>query len=65
MSASEKDIEQTVTLANDTAYSAVKHDDDVLLAQLGYKSEFRREFSVILPVLLVVCRSDVLFIFSC
>lgn len=26
--------------------SAVRHDDDVLLAQLGYKSEFKREFSV-------------------
>lgn len=26
--------------------SAVKHDDDALLAQLGYKSEFKREFSV-------------------
>ena len=26
--------------------TAVKHADDVLLAQLGYKSEFKREFSV-------------------
>ena len=26
--------------------SAVKHADDVRLAQLGYKSEFKREFSV-------------------
>ena len=29
--------------------SAVKHADDVLLAQLGYKSEFKREFSVSRP----------------
>ena len=29
--------------------SAVKHADDVLLAQLGYKSEFKREFSVSCP----------------
>ena len=26
--------------------TAVKHADDVLLAQLGYKSEFKREFAV-------------------
>jgi hypothetical protein len=25
---------------------AVRHADDVLLAELGYKSEFKREFSV-------------------
>ena len=25
---------------------AIRHADDVLLAQLGYKSEFKREFSV-------------------
>ena len=41
--------------------SAVKHADDVLLAQLGYKSEFKREFSVSRPsahvavATLVVC----------
>ena len=26
--------------------SELRHADDVLLAQLGYKSEFKREFSV-------------------
>ena len=26
--------------------NAVRHADDALLAQLGYKSEFKREFSV-------------------
>ena len=26
--------------------AALKHADDVLLAKLGYRSEFRREFSV-------------------
>jgi hypothetical protein len=48
MSTPEKDIEQIVTFANDATYS-LKHNDDILLAKLGYKSEFRREFSVILP----------------
>lgn len=30
----------------DSDLSALRHADDALLAELGYKSEFRREFSV-------------------
>lgn len=33
---------------------SVRHADDALLAELGYKSEFRREFSV---SRFVLCRS--------
>ena len=29
-----------------SALAALKHADDVMLAKLGYKSEFKREFSV-------------------
>ena len=31
---------------SDESLNAIRHADDVLLAKLGYKSEFRREFSV-------------------
>ena len=37
-----------------SALAALKHADDVMLAKLGYKSEFRREFSV---SRFVLCRS--------
>ena len=40
--------------------SAVKHADDVRLAQLGYKSEFKREFSVSLTSLLCIVLSVLL-----
>ncbi|KAI0328237.1 amino acid transporter [Cubamyces sp. BRFM 1775] len=32
---------------SDESLNAIRHADDVLLAKLGYKSEFRREFSLI------------------
>ena len=32
-----------------SALAALKHADDVMLAKLGYKSEFKREFSVRSP----------------
>ena len=53
MSADEKQVVKTsVTATDGTRYddheglTALKHADDALLAQLGYKSEFKREFSV-------------------
>jgi hypothetical protein len=36
--------DRAVTVVNEV-YS-LRHEDDVLLAKLGYRSEFRREFSV-------------------
>lgn len=39
--------------------STVKHDDDVLLAQLGYKSEFKREFSVWKAFIMRLIRIDI------
>ena len=35
-----------VSVRNDTGWENVRRADDVLLAKLGYKSEFKREFSV-------------------
>jgi hypothetical protein len=40
-----------VSVHKDSMSDGVRRADDVLLAQLGYKSEFRREFSVSLIVL--------------
>jgi hypothetical protein len=34
-----------------TGTNEIRHADDILLARLGYKSEFRREFSVSLTLL--------------
>ena len=34
---------------HNTGLLSLRHADDVLLAKLGYKSEFRREFSVSSP----------------
>ena len=34
----------------DGSLFSVRHADDILLAELGYKSEFKREFSVRLKV---------------
>ena len=53
MSADEKRAVKTSTgtahgpgYGDDESLNAIRHADDVLLAKLGYKSEFRREFSV-------------------
>ena len=35
-----------VSVRNDSGWDNVRRADDVLLAKLGYKSEFQREFSV-------------------
>ena len=40
-----------VSVRNESGLDNVRHADDVLLAKLGYKSEFRREFSVSLITL--------------
>ena len=53
MSSDEKRAVKTSTEAahgpgygDDESLNAIRHADDELLAKLGYKSEFRREFSV-------------------
>ena len=40
-----------VSVRNEAGWDNVRRADDVLLAKLGYKSEFRREFSVSLITL--------------
>lgn len=35
-----------VSVRNESGLETVRRADDVLLAKLGYKSEFKREFSV-------------------
>jgi hypothetical protein len=40
-----------VSVRNESGLETVRRADDVLLAKLGYKSEFRREFSVSLITL--------------
>lgn len=45
-------VSSTVVDASDHTHgdpSELRQEDDVLLAQLGYKAEFRREFSVSTP----------------
>ena len=40
-----------VSVHDDSGTDGVRRQDDILLAKLGYKSEFRREFSVSLIIL--------------
>ena len=43
-------VAQTVVHGHEDFNASLRHADDVLLAKLGYKSEFRREFSVMFSV---------------
>jgi hypothetical protein len=47
MSISEKQAEVSINAASVKGYStSTRNADDAVLADLGYKAEFRREFSV-------------------
>ena len=41
-----RDDRKEATLENHDSLATIRHADDVLLAKLGYKSEFKRKISV-------------------